>query len=246
MNKIFGPLNFRSALLCLVISVAAALAAFVVGHALTKTYSAASTVEVDLNSEGGVTDTVVTAANDLASQLAQLVSSNPVVRLAEGKLHVPASSLTGTLSGSTVAAQNLVQITATGSNASEAESRATAGAEAFMAYVDGLYETYADHYITSVQHGIVSRVPVPAGDVTPKRVTPYGLGLSEQEASVISESIRDAAGNVPDLQMVNAGGSATVTSPQPKLYALVAFVVALLITFRIAFMVSRPQTGAPA
>ena len=61
--------------------------------------------------------------------------------------------------------------------------------------------------------------------------------------TALFQALRDAAGNQPSFQIVNSAGAATQTAPKPKLYAIVAFVVVLLLSLRVAFVLRSPAAS---
>ncbi|HEY6398369.1 MAG TPA: hypothetical protein VIX82_13030, partial [Solirubrobacteraceae bacterium] len=87
--------------------------AYGVGSALPSVYQSSGVIRVTVLSQQGLSDPTVIAANDLATQIAQLATSQPVLSMAAGRLGVGAGSLTDKISGSTIGAQNLVQVSAT-------------------------------------------------------------------------------------------------------------------------------------
>ena len=232
MNYLLGPLKLRYAMLCLVICVSVGLVAYLVGDHLTPTYQASGIIRVALPSENGTSDPDVTAANDLASQYAQLVNSKAVDALAAARLGVPAGHLNGVLSGSTVAAQNLLQVTATGPTPTQAETRAAAGTSAVVEHLTSISEQESQHYLTSVRSSL--------DDLAAKKGGPRGTtaAIISAKAQAIADAARDAAGNDPSFQIVDQVASASEASPKPKLYALIAFIVALIVVGRVSYVLA--------
>jgi hypothetical protein len=232
-------------LACLIVSVAVAAIAYGVGKHLPATYQSSGLIRIGISPQGGISDPIVTAANDTATQYAQLASSQPVQRLAAGTLRVPVSSLDGKVSGSTLGAQNLVQVTASASTPSTAVARAAATSFALERYLTRLNSQQSAQYVAGVQgsltqvnqeiSAITSRLPrETAGQASTDTILLESL--NGQRDQLLGQVARDAASNQPTLQVVNASSSASEVTPQPKLYALVAFVVALIITGRVAFV----------
>lgn len=242
-----GSISLRAATICLVISVAVAAIAYGVGKLLPATYQSSGLIRVAVASQGGINDPVVTAANDTATQYAQLASAQPVATLAASRLGLSPSSLSGTISGSTVSAQNLVQVSVTADSAGAAVRRASAASLALQRYVTGLNARESAQYVARVQQSL-TQVNQQIRTLTGRLATDSGSealsdtavlqSLESQQASLLGDVARDAASSQPSLQVVQAAAAATVLSPQPKLYALVAFVVALIITGRAAFVLS--------
>jgi len=238
LNNLFGPLKFRYGVLCLVASIGVALIAYFVGHTLHTTYDSSGTIRIAVASENGISDPNVTAANDLASQYAQLVDSSAVQQLTAQRLDVPVSQLNGALSGSTVAAQNIVQVTASGSTPGEAVARAQAATKEVRDYVSSLINQEGQQYLSSIRSALAT--------LGSKKGGPPGTTASivSAKAQAVAQGARDMAGNMPGLQIVDVASSASESSPKPSLYALIAFVVALIVTGRIAFTVSRPASAS--
>lgn len=234
-----GSIGFRAAALCLIVSVVAAAGVYGVSGALPPVYQASGTIRVAVPSQGGITDPNVTAANDLATQYEQLVSSGAVQVMAASALHVPVNSLDGTISGSTVAAQNIVQVTATAGSAGVAQARAVAAVDAVHRYLTNLTYRQNQHYLGALSQGI-TRATDPPGSTAPS-----SPAAANARVTLMAQAQLDAAGNQPSFQVIDRSASASETSPRPKLYALVAFVVALIVSARLAFVVSRRRGAGP-
>lgn len=243
-----GSITAKAAAVCAIVSIAIAALAYGVGKLLPYTYQSYGLIRVALPSTQGIIDPVVTAANDTASQYAQLASSQPVQRLTASKLGVSAGSLDGKISGSTVGAQNLIQVTVTARSSATATARAAAASASLQEYISGLDAQAGAQYIDEVQSGLVrtnqnlirlqARL---ANDRPAARSSDILLiqTLSLQRDQLLGEIARDAASNRPALQLVDSATSASVVTPQPTLYAVVAFVVALIVSGRAAFVLSR-------
>lgn len=245
-------MTVKAALIALAVSLVVAAIAYLVGQALTPTYQSYGLIRVALASQGGINDPVVTAANDTATQYAQLASSAPVAALTASKLGIPASDLSNAITGSTVAAQNLVQVTVTGPSAASAQTRAAAASTSLQRYISGLNAADSAQYVARVQaslslvnqsvQALTARL---ATDSPAQRASDTTLlqSFDSQREQLLGQVARDAASNEPSLQVVDSSTPATVTSPKPALYALVAFVVAAIITGRVAFVLSRRPRG---
>ncbi len=243
-----GQIGVRAAAVCLALSVVIGLVAYVVGKALPSTYQSYGLIRVALPSQQGVIDPVVTAANDIASQYAQLASSRPVEKLVASRLGVSPQSLDGKIIGSTVGAQNLVQVTATAGSRKTAVARAAAASDSLRVYITNLNAQAGSQYVAGVNGGLRS-IDRSLSQLTGRLRKDKGAALTadttaiqtltSQRDQLVGQVARDAASNEPSLQVVNASTGPTVTSPKPKLYALVAFIVALLVTGRAAFVLSR-------
>lgn len=228
-----GPISFRAAGLCVIAALVAAAAAYAVGRALPPVYDASGTIRVAVPSEGGISDPDVTAANDLASQYQQLVGSQAVQAMTARRLDVPVDSLNGAISGSTIGAQNIVQVTATASSSAVAQARAGAAVNAVQRYLTNLTNGQNQQYLSSLQSGVTHATDPPGSSA------PSSPAAANERATLLAQAQLDAAGNQPSFQVVDASASSDETSPRPKLYALVALVVALIVSARLAFVASQ-------
>jgi capsular polysaccharide biosynthesis protein len=233
---------------CLVVSAVIGGIAYGVGKQLPATYQSSGQIRIALASQGGISDPVVTAANDIATQYAQLASSVPVATLAAKSLGVPVRQIQGKITGGTVGAQNLVQVTASASSAADATNRARAASEALQAYVTRLNAQASVQYTARVQRslGVIDQEITTLTDrirtdSATQQSTDTALieSLNGQRDQLFGQVVRDAASNQPTLQVVTPASSASQTSPKPKLYALVALVVALIISGRVAYVLGR-------
>lgn len=220
------------------------------GSVLPATYSSDGLIRVALASQQGIQDPVVTAANDIASQYAQLASSQPVTILTAAKLGVTPRSLDGKINGSTLSAQNLVQVTATGDSSSVAVARAGAATTSLQQYVTKLNAQQTGQYVSVAQSGLrqtnanIAQLSARLAKDSPAGRTADSLviaSLNSTRDQLLGQIARDAAGNQPALQVVEVASPASKTLPKPWLYALVAFVVALIISLRVAYVRARPR-----
>jgi len=234
-----SPLSLRDSALCFVVSVLAAIAAYGIGHRLPAVYQASGTIRVATATQSGIADSNVTAENDLASQYAQLVSSGPVVAMTAKALGAPPQALSGTISGSTVGAQNVLEVAATAGTPTGAVQRARAAVSAVALYLTQLTAQFNTAYMISLESRI-RNTPI-LGSKTPSLSAPAVVAaFANSRATALFQALRDATGNQPAFQIVNDGGSASQTAPKPKLYALVAFLVVLLLSLRVAFIARSP------
>jgi capsular polysaccharide biosynthesis protein len=240
LTSLFGPLRVRQALVCVVASLVAGLLAYEIGHSLTATYQSSGTIRIALASEGGTNDPDVLATNDLATQYAQLVTSTTVQALTAQRLRVPVADLNGELRGSTVAAQNLLQVTASAGTPGLAQSRAAAATTVMKSYLASLSTRVGQQYLNALANGLA--------ELRAQRGRPRGTtaAIVQAKAQAIASGVRDAAGSVPQFEIVDAQGDPTETTPKPKLYAILAFVVVLIISGRLAFVMNRSEPNTRA
>ncbi len=169
-----------------------------------------------------------------------------MVDAAATSLGVPSGDLSGAVTAGTVAAQNLVRISATGSSPSQAQVRATAVAEAFVAYVTKLDQRQAHAYeqavtskLTPLKREIAAarlRLLSPNVEVQ-HNATVLLSGLVGQEESVLSSVAGSAAAAQPTVQLVAPGGAGTKVSPKPSLYGAIAFAATLLLLGRFLYVI---------
>lgn len=235
-----SPLSLRAGVACFAISMLAAVVVYGIGHRLPAVYASSGTIRVATVTQNGIADSNVTAENDLASQYAQLVSSSSVVTMTAKALGVPPSELSGKINGSTLGAQNILAVTVSASTPAAAVLRAQAAVHAVAGYLTQLTAQFDTAYATILQSR-VRDTSIP-GD-TASHIAPQVLAAyANARATALFEALRDAAGNQPSFQIINPGGGASQTAPKPKLYALVAFIVALLLSLRVALVTRSPTT----
>lgn len=219
---------------------------YVISDQFPASYQSSALVRVSVQATSGISDPAVTAANDLASQEAQLASTAPVSEAAASYLGVPSKELAGSLSAGTVAAQNLVRVSVTAPTPAQAQARATAASIAFVTYIDRLDTEQAHAY----EHAITSRLgPLrreiaaarqrlsSANGESQRNATVLLSGLLGQEQTVVSGLAQSVAVAQPRLQAVAPGGAASKTSPKPRLYGAVGFLATLLLLGRLLYVV---------
>ncbi len=231
--------SLRDGALCFVVSVLVAIAAYGVGRHLPPVYQASGTIRVATATQSGIADSNVTAENDLASQYAQLVGSSAVATMAAKTLGAPPQALSGKISGSTVGAQNILEVTATAGTAAGAVERALAAVPAVALYLTQLTVQFNTAYMIELESRI-KNTSIPGDTARGSGAPAVMAAYANSRATALFQALRDAAGNQPAFQIVSTASSATQTAPKPKLYALVAFIVALLLSLRVAFIARSP------
>jgi capsular polysaccharide biosynthesis protein len=241
--------------LMVAVPIAIAAAVYSVSSRLAPTYEASSTLRIIAQGQSGISDQSVLASNDLASQYAQLADAPSVTKRAAQSLKLPSGELDGQVSAGTVAAQNLVRITARAGDGPAAVRRADAVALAFVEYVSGLNERQANAYSRSVQRRLkplddeLSSARRLLNTGTPSQRNSTALlysNLLVQRQQLLASIAQDAAASQPGVQLVAQASSASKVAPRPTLYALVGLVASALIAARIAFLMrrrSRPASG---
>jgi hypothetical protein len=225
------------------IAVAVAALVYVVSSLLPATYQASATVLVTVRATSGISDPTVTAANDLASQYAQLVATTPVIDAADKTLGTALS--TSSITAGTVNAENLIKINATSSTAARANASVNAVAQAFVAYVGRISAAQAADYVKLVTTNLA---PLQALITAASQQQASGTAAQQAQATallttlvgekqqVLGAAVQSSAATLPDVQLVSPGDGGSKTSPRPQLYALIAFIVVLLLLGRVLFV----------
>lgn len=234
------------------VSLLIAAIAYVVGSALPAVYQSSGLVRIVVLSQQGRSDGVVTAENDTATQLVQLAESQPVLDSAGASLGVSSGSLGGKITASTLGAQNLVQVQATGDSPRSARARAIAATQALAAYAGGLNAQAVGQYLSGVQSAlgpISQQISATYARISKDSAVLRAADTLELEtllatrSQVVGQVARDAASNRTSLQVVSYSSAPSVVYPKPALYALVAFIAALILVGRLGFMaVSRRRS----
>jgi hypothetical protein len=250
-----------------VIAIAAAvagIATYVISKRIPATYKAGVTIAVTVQPTSGVTD-AATASNSLASQYAELVTTPAVIDAAAHRLGVPPSVLDSRVSAGTVNAQNLVNISVDGSSPTESAIRANAVAAAFVSF---LYQTnrhqahrYADTLFgwldirasVDAARRAVARAEVLLNNASASNrasreaqlsAADATLATAQAEAQSTSISIgQEAAAAQPLLQILGGAGPGSIVAPRPTLYAVIAAVVAALVTAQLIVLFRRRRSA---
>ncbi len=228
------------------IAVVVAAAVYAISNGVSARYQSSATVRVSVQATSGISDPAVTAANDLASQYAQLASSTPVLSGAAKRLGVPVSSLEGNVSSGTIAAQNLVRISVTGSSASEAQERAAAVARSFVRYINHLDAEQAAAYEKAVTSKLApleteiaaarKQLRTSKGEAQ-RNATTLLSGLLSQQQTVLNSVAQGSAAAQPSLQLVSADSAGSKVSPKPTLYAGIGLLATLLLLGRFVYVI---------
>jgi capsular polysaccharide biosynthesis protein len=238
MSNVIGPLSLKRIGRIMLVSVLCAAAAYVISQRLPATYQASGTIRVAVPSQGGISDPDVIASNDLAAQYSQLVSSEPARALTAKAAGIAFNKVDGGLTGSAVAAQNLIEVTATADSAGAAHALAAASVPVVQQYLSTLTAQQNAQYLAVLRQDVSAAMSGPASAEIAN--DPPSAASSAERDQVLGQAARDAAGNQPSFQVIDPAGTASQTAPRPKLYALVAFVVALIIVARIELAAANP------
>lgn len=239
-----------------VVAVAIVVAGLVyaISDSVAGRYQSSAVVRVSVQATGGISDPAVTAANDLASQFAQLASATPVLEAAEARLGGEGGKLSGEVSAGTIAAQNLIRISVTGSSSASARTRTTAVAHAFVRYVNDLDAAQAAKYAKAVISKLApldseiaaARKQVLSSNAETQRDATVLLStLISQQQTILSSVAQSSAAAQPSLQLVSVGSTASKVSPKPSLYAAVALLATLLLLGRLLYVVGLRRARMP-
>ncbi|HTX12191.1 MAG TPA: hypothetical protein VME22_26480 [Solirubrobacteraceae bacterium] len=225
-------------------------ATYVVSKAIPATYSSSSTIAVNVT--GTDANDATLGANNYASQYAQLIGATPVLNAAGQTLGRDASGLSAAITGGTVGGQNLVSIRASGDSPQQAQVRAAAVTDAFIKYMDRqtlaqgrAFEKNAIAGLTPLNSDIthLSKELAQIHDQTSSHYQTVETSLTNvltQRTTQLSTIATTAASGEPTLSVINQAGVGSETAPRPSLYALAAFIVALLIVGRaVVYFASR-------
>ena len=246
---------FLSSLVVIIASFVVAGVVLVVSHSLPAKYSSSATVAISV-SGSDINDTSL-GADNLASQYAQQVNATPVLERAQQILGagIPSTSV----SGGAVGAQNVVAIHVAADSASLAQRRAAAITTAFVAYVNDSVTKQATNYATSAQAQLAPlsvQIRQVQSELNSRSVnsstttTDSATAVLEQEvgtleaerAAALSAIAQTSVAGRPSVVVVDDAGAGGKTAPKPGLYALVGFIVALLVFSRLAvYRLARRQ-----
>jgi hypothetical protein len=234
------------ALIVVIAAVVIAGATYLISKRVPATYSSSSTIAIQLS--GTNANDTTQAANNLASQYAQVVSAQPVLGAAKRSLDPSAANgLSSAISGGTVGDQNIVSVRATGRTPEQAQERAAAVTTAFIRYVRNLALRQSHTFNTESQAGLkpvdrqIRRITAQLSKFgSPERPSARYLTLQQtlstlltQRSSTLANIAQTSVGGLPSVTVVNPAGPGGQTAPRPTLYAAVAFVLALLIVGRL-------------
>jgi uncharacterized protein involved in exopolysaccharide biosynthesis len=242
------PSNHRAAVLkrwwwlILLVSAGVGIATYAISKVVPAQYSSSGTVAVNIS--GADASQTSLAANNLASQYAQEVTAQGVLQRATKTLSATdARSLTTSVSGGTVADQNIVQVQALGATPGQAQRRAASVVNALIAYITTTVSQTSNAYAQSAEGRLqpidqeIRRLTgelaqAPSGSATTGHYLTIQQTLSTliaQRSASIATIAQNASGSQPTLSVLSSPGPGGQTAPRPTLYAAVAFLVALIV-----------------
>lgn len=233
-------------------AVAIAVLTFVVSNAVSATYKASAQLRVTVNGSNGLGQDAVLGANQLAAQLVQLAPTDAVLSRPASQLGLSTSRLRNALSVGTVAQQNIVEISATGSSKAQAEQRATVATSGLLTFLAGDSRTQLRTYRSSVDQVIagmdneLQRLSRTTGKLGPAQlgvIQGEAGGIAGQAEALRGQLAQHEATSVPAVQEIQGATTASKTTPQPLLYAIVALLVAGFVAVQILTLSERRARG---
>lgn len=236
----------------LLIALLAAVATYVISKAVPAEYSTSGSVAVSVTGGTDPNETA-NAENSFASQYAQAVTGQTVIAAAKRKLNShDAAGLSGAISGGTLNALNIVQVTASGSSPGQAQRRAAAVVSALTAYVAQsisqertAYSLAVDAQLAPIDRQIralttqISTAPVSALSTGRYLALQQTLStLIAQRGTSFASAAQSATATQPSLSVLSAPGAGSQTVPRPTLYAAVAFVLALILVSQAVILLT--------
>ncbi len=219
------PSNHRAAVLkrwwwlILLVSAGVGIATYAVSKVVPAQYSSSGTVAVNIS--GADASQTSLAANNLASQYAQEVTAQGVLQRATKTLSATdARSLTTSVSGGTVADQNIVQVQALGATPGQAQRRAASVVNALIAYITTTVSQTSNAYAQSAEGKLqpidqeIRRLTgelaqAPSGSTTTGHYLTIQQTLSTliaQRSASIATIAQNASGSQPALSVLSSAG----------------------------------------
>jgi uncharacterized protein involved in exopolysaccharide biosynthesis len=221
------------------------VATYLISSRLPARYSSSATAAVQVS--GSDPNSTTQAANTMASQFAQQVTAQSVLAAASRALHVSVSELNTSVSGGVVGDQNLITIQASGDSPQAAEQRAstvTADFIKYVAYQGALqrqtYEKNSQQQLAPI-NAEIQQVTQQLDHFGPGQVTSArylalqstNSTLLAERAAALASIAQTGSGGYPSITLVSPAGTGTIVAPQPKLYAIIGFILALIIVGRL-------------
>jgi len=232
-----------------VFAVLVAGATYVVSNSISPTYESSAQFRISVNESAGLSQDALLASNSLTAQLVQLLPTDAVLAAPAEQLGMSVSALRSAVSVGSVAQQNLLQITASGPSAAAARQRAGTVAHDFRAYMASDGTRQLSSYIHQLSLAIestnktIDRLRGSRGGVAGSLAGALAVNVKTEQA-LLSQFSQRARSAVPVVQQVQAAGPGGLVSPQPKLYALIAFLLAAFLGAQAAQFVRRRRQAS--
>ena len=239
-----------------VVVVLAGAVTYAVSNSVPATYKASSELRVSVNGSNGLGQDSIQASNELTAQLVQLLPTNAVLAKPAASLGMTPSALQSAVSVGSVAQENLLQISATGSSPAQARQRASTVTNAFLRYMRNDARVQASSYMNALQGGIKSmssklaklETQLNQASATDTRAATVIEGqiasIQAQEQTLRTDLAQREASSAPIIQQLQAAGDGSKVSPRPTLYAIVALIVAAFVAAQVLTLTERRRGGA--
>ncbi len=233
---------------------------FAISSALSASYTSTSVISVSARGTSSVSPMeVVNASNGLASQVAQLVTTDDVKMAAARQLG--RTTLEGNVTAATAANQNLVVISVTGRQPAEDRREAGALAEATLAYVTNQSKSSAKSYSASVAAGLTalnSAIQQAQTQLNVDRATAKGAAagltlagdqtalenLLLRKQTLLSQAAVDGSSQQSAVTIVSSASNPSKVSPKPVFYSLIALAVAIILGVELTLIIGRARLAS--
>jgi len=238
-----GEILQRKWWLLLLVAALIGAATFVVSGLVPATYESSSKVRVGVLG-GGASQQSIAAANDLASQLAQVVGADTVVSAAGKSTGESTSTLRTVVTGGTVADQNVIQIKAGGSSPDQAQRRTAAVSTAFIDYVRRVGVSQSSMFNVAARRQLkpltdqINEVTKELEGLSPsseryETVSDTLSTLISQRSAAVADIAQNSVGGRPAVTLLESASAGAKVQPKPALYGMVGFLVGLLIVAQL-------------
>jgi capsular polysaccharide biosynthesis protein len=240
---------WRSKYWILLTAVVVAVITYIVSDAVPKTYSASATVSVTLPPSASATATgeAVAATGDLATQYADTATLGPILTLASKLSGISPSVLGSSTSAGTISGENLISIRGEASEGPASGARANAIAEALVQTVRAQNTAAIAAYSRSVDRELRplnAQIAALDARLTNAKLNSASQASVEgtlsslliQRGSLESQIIQNESSQ-PTITLLSRAGDGSVIDPKPKLYALIALIVAVLVAGQLSITI---------
>jgi uncharacterized protein involved in exopolysaccharide biosynthesis len=229
--------------IALVVALVAAAAVYQIGTTLPVSYESSASLRVRAPGGAGSSDSVL-AANELASQYAQYVKTDDVIKPASERAGVSPGELRDSVSAGTAGDQNVLSIKVRASTPEAARTQANAVSAAFVRFVRRVEESDRKAVVAQIDEQLK---PVDDDIARERRaldrlarddsVTSQSLAstrqtllqsLLTQRERLLAQSV-DVSSQLPAVDTLSPANLGAKTSPRPALYAAIAFLVVFLV-----------------
>jgi capsular polysaccharide biosynthesis protein len=248
-------------------TVVAVLLTLLVSVFVPKVYSSDAQVSLDASPAVGTTaQDLASAANSLAAQYAQLVTSAPVLTPAAAATGIGMESLRSHTSAGTLASQNVIRVTVQAGSRRQAEREAGAVATALVSFVNTQGAAQAKSYssaiavqlgpldqqITTAQAAVTSAVQqigraaaaasqpsVSAASALLNSAQSLLSTLVDRRAALAAQASLQSASLAPIAAVLGQPSSAGQVAPRPALYAGITGLLVLVLAAQTAIVATR-------